>query len=228
VRKVRSGTSSNPRSRPTPASSTVVHGIVTGLAKLSRPGMSVSSGIMFRWASATRTAIKILWGRSGNRCALCRRVLVAERTPGDREAVVGDEAHIAARSAACSRYGECPPDMVDRYENLILLCRVDHKKIDDQPQHCTTARLRQAKAEHETWVEHALADVPAPIRVQFDSDDPVRLGLMKTGSDVRDAVQGAHRFVLGDLDEDAAATATSTARQRSCRAPRTGARSAAR
>src|SRR3982074_1502508 len=109
------------------------------------------------------------------------------RPPGDREAVVGDEAHIAARSAACPRYGECPPDMVDRYENLILLCRVDHKKIDDQPQHYTTARLRQAKAEHETWVEHALADVPAPIRVQFDSDDPVQLGLMKTGSDVKDA-----------------------------------------
>jgi hypothetical protein len=134
---------------------------------------------------------------------LCRRVLVAERTPGDREAVVGDEAHIAARSAAGPRYGECPPDMVDRYENLILLCRVDHKKIDDQPQHYTTVRIRQAKAEHETWVEHALADVPAPIRVQFDSDDPLRLRLIKTGSDVWDVVQGAHRFVLGDLDEDA-------------------------
>ena len=114
-----------------------------------------------------------------------------------------------------------------RESDLVVPCRPQE---DRRPaaQHCTTARLRQAKAEHETWVEHALADVPAPIRVQFDSDDPVRLGLMKTGSDVRDAVQGAHRFVLGDLDEDSAATATSTARQRSCRAPGTGARSAAR
>jgi hypothetical protein len=105
---------------------------------------------------------KILWARSGNRCALCRRVLVAERTAADEEAIIGDEAHIAARSPGGPRYGECPSDKVDRYDNLILLCRVDHKKVDDQPRHYTTARLRQSKAEHEAWVEHALGKTPAP------------------------------------------------------------------
>jgi hypothetical protein len=92
---------------------------------------------------------KILWGRSGNRCTVCRRVLVVERTPTDREALVGEEAHIAARSPCGARYGECSPDMVDRYENLILLCSVDHKTIDDQQQYYTTGRLQQIKAEHE-------------------------------------------------------------------------------
>lgn len=109
---------------------------------------------------------KILWARSGNRCALCRRVLVAERTAADDEAIIGDEAHIAARSPGGPRYGECPPDKVDRYDNLILLCRVDHKKVDDQPRHYTTARLRQSKAEHEAWVEHVLGKTPTPIRFQ--------------------------------------------------------------
>lgn len=101
---------------------------------------------------------KILWGRSGNRCAMCRRVLVAERTATDDEAVVGDEAHIAARSAGGPRHGDCPPSATDRYENLILLCRVDHKLVDDQPLHYTSAHLRQLKAKHERWVNHLLSD----------------------------------------------------------------------
>lgn len=33
---------------------------------------------------------------------------------------------------------------------------------DDQPQHFTAARLRQAKAEHEAWVERALGVLPEP------------------------------------------------------------------
>lgn len=104
---------------------------------------------------------KILWGQSGNRCAVCRRVLVTERTPRDREALVGEEAHIAARSPGGARYGECSPDVVDRHENLILLCSVDHKRVDDQPQHYTSSRLQQMKAEHQAWVEQSLGEVSA-------------------------------------------------------------------
>ncbi|MBE1577742.1 hypothetical protein ACFORH_11150 [Amycolatopsis roodepoortensis] len=100
---------------------------------------------------------KILWGRSGNRCADCRRELITRRTPdGDEEAIVGDEAHIAAQSPGGPRYGEGPPSGLHHYDNLILLCRVDHKKIDDQPHHYTVDRLTKLKAEHEAWVNHAL------------------------------------------------------------------------
>jgi hypothetical protein len=105
---------------------------------------------------------KILWGRSGNRCALCRRILVAERTSGDDDAVVGDEAHIAAQSPGGPRYGECAPSAVNSYENLILLCKVDHKMVDDQKQHFTSARLLQTRKEHEAWVEHILDGLPEP------------------------------------------------------------------
>jgi hypothetical protein len=90
---------------------------------------------------------KILWGRSGNRCALCHRhILVAERTSADDDAVVGDEAHIAAQSPGGPRYDECARGEVDSYENLILLCKTDHKWVDDQPQHFTLARMRQIRA----------------------------------------------------------------------------------
>lgn len=101
---------------------------------------------------------KILWGRSGNRCAMCRRVLVAARTATDDEAVVGDEAHIAARSPGGPRFGECPVHATDRYENLILLCRVDHKVVDDQPRYYTAEHLRRLKADHEEWVNRLLSD----------------------------------------------------------------------
>lgn len=106
---------------------------------------------------------KILWGRSGNRCAMCRQALVAQRTAADDEAVVGDEAHIAARSPGGPRYGECPPHASDRYENLILLCRVHHKVVDDQPLHYSAEHLRRLKAEHEEWVNRLLSG-PAPER----------------------------------------------------------------
>jgi len=43
---------------------------------------------------------KILWGRAGNRCAMCRRVLVVDRTPSDDDAVVGDECHIDGAHAS--------------------------------------------------------------------------------------------------------------------------------
>ncbi|CCH33054.1 tetratricopeptide repeat protein [Actinosynnema sp. NPDC047251] len=99
---------------------------------------------------------KLLWGRSGNRCALCRRLLVTERTSTDEDSIVGDEAHIAARSPGGPRHGECPPAQVDRYANLVLLCRVDHKKVDDQPLHYTTELLRKLKKDHEAWVERLL------------------------------------------------------------------------
>ncbi|HWP60610.1 MAG TPA: hypothetical protein VNL14_22135 [Candidatus Acidoferrales bacterium] len=47
---------------------------------------------------------KILWGRSGNRCAMCRRELVVEATPTDDESVVGDECHIVSGKGQGPRY----------------------------------------------------------------------------------------------------------------------------
>ena len=37
---------------------------------------------------------KVLRGRSGNHCTICKHELVVEATPQDTESVVGDECHI--------------------------------------------------------------------------------------------------------------------------------------
>jgi hypothetical protein len=46
------------------------------------------------------------------------------------------------------------------YDNLILLCSIDHKRVDDQPEHFTIERLKSIKLDHEAWVR-AQGKVPA-------------------------------------------------------------------
>lgn len=122
---------------------------------------------------------KILWGRSGNRCAVCRARLVAEKTELDLESVVGDECHIHSPSPNGPRHEpSVGADHVDALDNLMLLCRVHHKMVDDQVETYTAGVLRQIKRNHETWVEKQLevhAEV-APLRLRrLKSEVPVAL-----------------------------------------------------
>jgi predicted restriction endonuclease len=83
---------------------------------------------------------KILWGRSGNRCAFCRHELVIDATTADDESVIGEECHILSRKGQGPRYDSSyPSEQLDEAENLILLCRIHHKMVDDQ--HETDPRL---------------------------------------------------------------------------------------
>lgn len=68
--------------------------------------------------------------------------------------VIGDEAHIIARKETFTRgdYDSLAPEERDRYGNLILLCKNDHKLIDDQPAQYTVEHLRQIKTEHEEHI----------------------------------------------------------------------------
>jgi hypothetical protein len=100
---------------------------------------------------------KILWARSGNRCAICGRELVNESTEIDDEAIIGEECHIVAREINGPRGNSpLPIDERDKPGNLILLCRNHHKKIDDQSNTFTVEVLKKIKAEHETWVREKL------------------------------------------------------------------------
>jgi len=107
---------------------------------------------------------KILWGRSGGKCAICKNDLITSISDlGDDPAIVGDEAHIIARSESFSRgnYDSLRPEERDHYSNLILLCKNHHKQIDDQPEYFTVERLREIKTAHETEIKSQLtgADV---------------------------------------------------------------------
>ncbi|MHB8137851.1 MAG: hypothetical protein ACYDGO_05620, partial [Smithellaceae bacterium] len=55
-----------------------------------------------------------------------------------------------------------PKDKVDKYENLVLMCSVHHKVIDDQPGYYTVESLNNIKKDHEKWVRESLDKYDAP------------------------------------------------------------------
>ncbi len=99
---------------------------------------------------------KLLWGRSGNRCALCKCDLVMDGSTTDDQSVVGDECHIIAKSPNGPRYQSAYKNTIDDYSNLILLCKTHHKLIDDQSQIYTADKLWSMKERHEEWVRDTL------------------------------------------------------------------------
>lgn len=104
----------------------------------------------------TSEARKRLWARSGNRCAICRKELVRDDTEGVPGALIGNEAHIVARSPGGPRYAMLDEGARDDYSNLILLCANDHIEVDRQPSRYTAERLRLLKSSHEKWVSGRL------------------------------------------------------------------------
>jgi HNH endonuclease len=138
---------------------------------------------------------KILWGHSGNRCAICRQQLVVAATSDDAESVVGEECHIVSRKGQGPRYDPSVPEgLIDKLDNLILLCRVHHKMVDDQAETYTAERLRTLKKNHENWVSSRLSesDQTPPIRWRrIKGNIPSHLSRITTGHALLDVVGGA-------------------------------------
>ncbi|HUF61199.1 MAG TPA: HNH endonuclease signature motif containing protein [Verrucomicrobiales bacterium] len=147
---------------------------------------------------------KVLWGRSGNRCAICKKELVVDSTPHDDESVVGDECHIISSRPEGPRYDPTyPAEHLDAYQNLILLCRIHHKQVDDQTATFSAAILRQMKSNHEVWVSERLADPdrPKPVRIRrIKQNIPSFLSRLTTGKDLLDLVSYAMGYSF-DHDE---------------------------
>ena len=97
--------------------------------------------------------IKILWGRSGNRCAICK----LELTPDGSRETLGEMAHIVGRSPDGPRGAvEVGDHELDSYVNLILLCPTHHVEVDKNPDIWPFERLRSIKIDHEKWVSERL------------------------------------------------------------------------
>jgi hypothetical protein len=146
---------------------------------------------------------KVLWGRSGNRCAICKNELVIDATQEADESIVADECHIISSRTKGPRYDPSYASAkFDSYDNLILLCRTHHKIVDDQAATFTTDILRQMKANHEVWVSQQLAgnkQVP-PVRIRRVRENiPPFLSRLTTGKDILDVV--GNTMVL-DFDHD--------------------------
>jgi hypothetical protein len=147
--------------------------------------------------SITDRTRKILWGRSGNLCAYCRRVLVEDGTALSDESVVGDEAHIIGEkpTAARGHLGNGRDDL-DEYDNLILLCKVHHKLVDDQPESYPVECLREMKTRHERWVRETLGSKPGGKLPHF-----TLLSRIRTGKELSNIVGGACAFLLNSSNQ---------------------------
>ena len=100
---------------------------------------------------------KMLWGRSANRCARCRRELIEDSVGLDDSTIIGKEAHIRGQSTGGPRFDANLADkLVDGFDNLILLCGNCHDIVDSQVNTYTVEALRKMKAEHHAWVDEQL------------------------------------------------------------------------
>lgn len=99
---------------------------------------------------------KILWSRSGGKCAISKMALVREKTDGN-QFILGVEAHIEGEKPGSARYN---PNMTKKerncYENLILVSPDCHTIIDNDEEEWTVDKLKRTKREHEEWVENSL------------------------------------------------------------------------
>ena len=142
---------------------------------------------------------KLLWGRSGNRCAICRRELAIDLTTNSDESIVGDECHIHSEQKNGPRYDEnFPIDKINSYNNLILLCKNHHKMIDDQFETYTAKLLRIVKLNHEKWVKEKLNEIEkqynTPSIKRIDKNIPKLLIRIKTGKELLHLLVGTYGF----------------------------------
>lgn len=103
---------------------------------------------------------KMLWGRAACRCSEpgCRIELYEDETETDDATLVGENCHIVAESDDGPRADPAMPiERRNGYGNLILLCRIHHKIVDNQPQKYSVEYLGRMKWEHEDWVKSQLA-----------------------------------------------------------------------
>lgn len=146
--------------------------------------------------SITDKTRKVLWGRSGSLCAFCKAHLVIAASASDAESVVGDECHIISGAPKGPRHDpSLPLEAIDDLDNLLLLCRVHHKLVDDQPETFTAVTLKALKVNHEKWVKERLlqSNESEPVRVvRISSEIPKYLTLITSAKNLLDICVDCH------------------------------------
>lgn len=99
---------------------------------------------------------KLIWGKSGMQCAICKCSLLVE---GKKH--IGEQAHIYGEKESAARYDqEQSSDFVNSFENIILVCSNCHTLIDKPPiTEWTVERLFALKKQHE---QRVLAKISQP------------------------------------------------------------------
>lgn len=110
--------------------------------------------------SLSERDIKLLWGRSGNRCAICRKELAQDKASAKGAFLLGEHAHIVGEKTGSPR-GDSLLNENERngYHNRILLCPNDHTVIDKNEADWPVEKLHMIKTDHEIWVQQTLSEV---------------------------------------------------------------------
>jgi hypothetical protein len=128
---------------------------------------------------------KLLWSRAGGACALCKSHLTADAKRGNRDVVLGEEAHIVSEEPNGPRYRPMPRKEVDSYANLLLLRPSDHKLVDEQVTYYTEQRLQTLKRKHEWWVKDRVSSTIPAIKIRDpEAGKPVMLQRIDTGKEL--------------------------------------------
>jgi len=101
----------------------------------------------------------ILWARAGGRCSIadCRRELTQNAEASDAAFTLGQMAHIVGEKEGAARgHSALTGDQRDLYTNLVLLCPLHHRIVDEDPAAFPIERLHLIKDDHEQWVREAL------------------------------------------------------------------------
>lgn len=102
-------------------------------------------------ATISKKDERILHSKSGNRCALCKVILVDPNNP--KAACIGENAHIYGEKPTAARYDPAKNEaFVNSEENLIFLCCNCHKKVDTDVGSYPPDTLFSLKSKHENWV----------------------------------------------------------------------------
>ena len=101
---------------------------------------------------------KLIWGQFAAKCAICHKSLI-RKAVSKKPCLVGEVAHIIGESKRAAR-GSHPMPLARRNEpnNLLLLCREDHKIIDDDESAYTIAKVHAIREEYVQWLESQLAE----------------------------------------------------------------------
>ena len=137
---------------------------------------------------------KSLWAKSGNRCALCRLELVQDEDE-NQKTIIGQECHIVSSKPDGPR-GDQPlfSKGYDHFDNLILLCANDHRRIDTSVDLYPVDVLLKLKKDHEDWVKSTLSIDPT----SFTNDKlkTTSLPKIKSGKELVNLINGVHAFAF--------------------------------
>ena len=108
---------------------------------------------------------KRLFALSGNRCAFPKCITPMIDLPSG--SVLGEVCHIEAERPGGARYRAAMTDEARHaFDNLLLMCAIHHKIVDDDPESYTVARLRQIKLGHEQRGGGGPSAVPSDAAVE--------------------------------------------------------------